>query len=209
MGADERSLTMHIEVGTSHELEALLETPAGTAEGVAVVAAPHPLYGGSLDNPVVSELANGLRGRGYQTLRFNWRGIGSSSGDVSGDLDDAEQDFAAVARHVASDHRTSLIAAGYSFGAATATRVALRDDRFTCLVLIAPPVALLAPLDLAGFDRPVRAIVGAEDSFAPTDQLERLLQPLENLRLEVVPGADHFFMQGGLASIAALVDSLL
>jgi len=87
-------------------LEAVwLAPPAASREAdaptpLAVVAAPHPSYGGSLDNPVVTEIAHALRGCGAGTLRFNWRGVGASQGEVSADVEQAAADFTAALDHV-------------------------------------------------------------------------------------------------------------
>ena len=62
----------------------------------AVVAPPHPLYGGHLSNPVVRALARGLGERDVTSLAFNWRGIGASDGRASGDLEVACEDYRAV-----------------------------------------------------------------------------------------------------------------
>jgi alpha/beta superfamily hydrolase len=177
----------------------------------AVVAPPHPLYGGHLANPVVQALARGLGTRGITSLAFNWRGIGASEGRASGDLDIACEDYLAVLEQVSlagSDSSSqaatapSMIAAGYSFGAATAFAVALADPRITELVLVAPPLALL-PSGLGGGRESLRIhVIAAEnDTFGPPAELERALAQVAVSRFTVIRDADHFFSSGGTDEI--------
>ena len=69
--------------------------PDGSDSG-AVVAPPHPLYGGSMDSPVVNEVSYACRKAGLAALRFNWRGVGASAGRPSGEVADADADYAAL-----------------------------------------------------------------------------------------------------------------
>jgi hypothetical protein len=183
-------------------LEALWQ--AGGPRG-AVIAPPHPLYGGSLDNPVVSEIAYGLHRAGVASLRFNWRGVGASQGEATADPGAAERDYRAALAQVAGTVDGALIGAGYSFGAATAVRVALADARLRALVLVAPPAQMIDTLPLERFDGPLCAIVGSDDRIAPLAPLSARFERLPNARLEVIPGVDHFFQTGGLADLAELV----
>jgi alpha/beta superfamily hydrolase len=185
-------------------LEGVWQKGAGRG---AVIAPPHPEYGGSLEHPVVSELAYGLYKAGIASLRFNWRGVGASQGRVSGDWRDAEEDYTAALEQVAANMPPPVVAAGYSFGAVTALRVGLRDPRVSELILIAPPVGMLESLSLDDFRGPIHVIVGGRDEFAPLDELSELLEGLPNANLDVIPKADHFFGASGLAEVAELVRS--
>jgi alpha/beta superfamily hydrolase len=175
----------------------------------AVVAPPHPEYGGSLDNPVVNEVAYALYRERLASLRFNWRGVGASQGVVTSELPAAEADYAAALDHLHETVGGPLLAAGYSFGAATALRVGLRDPRVRGLLLVAPPVAMIEALPLEKFHGPLHIVVGAEDRFAPTGPLSELIAPLPNGRLEVIPKADHFFAASGLAELHEAVRALV
>jgi uncharacterized protein len=169
----------------------------------AVIAPPHPLHGGSMDSPVVAELAWACQTTGYSSVRFNWRGVGASGGATSGDPGLADADYAAALGYLADTVAGPLLAAGYSFGAATAVRVASENPRVRRLLLVAPPPALLDSKALARFRGQVLAVVGSRDSFAPTAELAALLGQDERRRLEVIPDADHFFASG-LADISRL-----
>ena len=171
----------------------------------AVIAPPHPEYGGSLENPVISELAYGLYKAGIASLRFNWRGVGASQGRITGDSAAADQDYLAALEQVAETTSAPVIAAGYSFGAATALRVALRDTRVAELLLIAPPVGMIEGLAVDTFRGPIHVIVGGRDEFAPLGQLSARFEGLPNANLDVIPKADHFFVSYGLAELVELV----
>ena len=174
---------------------------AGSRRG-AVIAPPHPLYGGSLENPVVNEVAFGLHKRDVPSLRFNWRGVGASQGVPTDDPAAAGADYLAAVDHMAASVTGPLIGCGYSFGAATAVRAALRDTRIQSLVLVAPPLMMVEALPLDELEIPIHAIGGGEDQFAPSAPLSAALAQLPNAKLEVLPGIDHFFVSGGLADIA-------
>ncbi len=167
-----------------------------------VVAPPHPLYGGSFDNPVVNEIAHALYRQGSASLRFNWRGVGGSQGKATGDLGVAERDYRAALELVVENSGAPVTAAGYSFGAATALRLALHDDRIAKLVLVAPPVELIKALDLERLRKPVHVVVGGYDAFSPAAELSELFSPLPDARVGVISDADHFFVQTGLGALA-------
>lgn len=200
MGWKEQAVTIPVP-SESLALEGVWQ--AGSRRG-AVVAPPHPLYGGSLDHPVVNEVAYALYQEGFASVRFNWRGVGASQGRPSGDWGDAERDFRAALDHLDQTISTPLLGAGYSFGAVTALRVGLADPRVRSLLLVSPPVDMLRELPLEDFERPLHMIVGDSDSFVPAAELSSLVTPLANARIDVIPGADHFFGTG-LARLSQLV----
>lgn len=186
-------------------LEGIFVAGDEAEEGGAVVAPPHPLYGGSMDSPVVSELAFACGRAGLATLRFNWRGVGASQGRITGEWAAADQDYLGALEQVAETTNAPVIAAGYSFGAATALRVGLRDPRVAELLLIAPPIGMIESLAVDTFRGPIHVIVGGRDEFAPLAQLSARFEGLPNANLDVIPKADHFFMSYGLAELVELV----
>lgn len=174
----------------------------GEGERIAVVAPPHPLMGGELSNPVVQALAMGLGAAGTRSLLFNWRGVGESNGEPSGDPEDAERDYLAVL-DLAARAGAEIVAAGYSFGAATAMRVGARDARVRAVIAVAPPPPLLGSGDLTRLGGRC-VVVGAErDSFAPAEALAALTQGMGG-SFELLRDTDHFFGQalGRLSEIA-------
>jgi hypothetical protein len=179
---------------------------SGTAGG-AVIAPPHPEYGGCLDHRVVETLAAVLGARGLATLAFNWRGVGASDGVPTGDLAAADADYAAALAELRRRRPASpLVAAGYSFGAAAA----LRTPGVDRLVLVAPPVALLGAEDLRACTRPVLVLVGDGDDYAPADAVAALVPARPDARLEILPDVDHFFADAGaLARLRGALEEAL
>jgi alpha/beta superfamily hydrolase len=181
--------------------------------GGAVVAPPHPLYGGSIDNPVVVATAAGLRQASIATLTFNYRGVERSDGTTTDSLEAAVNDYAATLTELATRTPGPYLAAGYSFGAGVALLTARDDPRVTGVVLVAPPVRLLRSDDLRAFSGPIMVVVGDDDEYAPLPELTPILAARPDLALMVIPGADHFFHFGGLTQldqhIAAQVRSWL
>jgi len=185
------------------ELEALV----GSLPAAAVVAPPHPLYGGHLSNPVVTALCEGLERRGVGALTFNWRGVGASGGRPSGDPIVAITDYAAALAYVKSSTPASLpwVAAGYSFGAATALAVAARDPSIREVIVVAPPVAMLSSRPpFAAVSCRVTVIAAALDDFAPPDALRAAFAGIAGANIFTIERADHFFSSGGLGRIAEI-----
>ena len=166
------------------------------ALGGAVVAPPHPLYGGSLESPVVGEVAHACGVAGMANLRFNWRGIGASAGERSGEAADALADYRAALVELAASAEGPLLAAGYSFGACAAVAAAASEPRVRRLILVAPPASMLDAEAFARFPGPVLILAGGRDELAPAEALESLVADAEGRVLEVIPSADHFFMDG-------------
>jgi alpha/beta superfamily hydrolase len=174
----------------------------------AIVAPPHPLMGGSMDSPVVNEVAYACKAAGYATLMFNWRGVGASSGAPSGENDDGDADYAAALAHLAETVPGPLLAAGYSFGGAAAVRVACNNPRVRRLVLVAPPPMLISEAQLAQSTARSLLVSGTDDDFVPLSTIEAWVAANERLSLEVVPDADHFFGVG-LAAVGKSIKRFL
>jgi len=185
-------------------LEARYVAGADADSGGAVIAPPHPLYGGSIDSPVVEEIGFGCRQVGLATLCFNWRGVGASSGQPSGAAADADSDYATALEHLIDTVSLPIVACGYSFGAAAAVRASRGRAAVRRLVLVAPPPSLLDRAALEGFGGPVLVVVGDSDPIAPVAELEHVVADLARAELVVAPGADHFF-GAGLSTISRAI----
>jgi len=189
----ERPVTLS--VGPAIELDARVAIPSSATGGVALCH-PHPLHGGDMENPVVVRAAEVCRDAGLATLRFDFRGVGASTG--AHDEGRGEQDdLRAALDHLAGllPSGAPLAAAGYSFGAAVVGRVAMRRP-LAGVALIAPALAMpaLADLgDLASFAGRILIVAGTADTYCPLDALERLGRAVPRATVETVEGADHFF----------------
>ena len=174
--------------------------PAG-----AVLAPPHPLYGGSMTSPVLGELAYACKRAGYASIRFDWRGVGASAGALSGESADADADYRAALAYLEETVPGPLVAAGYSFGAVAALRVARLHPRVRRLLLVAPPLDHLDRDALAAFRGSALLVTGERDALSPVAALEALAGEDPRRRVESVAEADHFFAVGlaALGRVAA------
>jgi alpha/beta superfamily hydrolase len=186
-------------------LDGLFVPVSEEARGGAVIAPPHPLYGGSMDNPVVTELAHACNKAGFASLRFNWRGVGGSGGELSGAAEDGRSDYRAALDFIQETVAGPIVACGYSFGAASALSASCDDPRVLRLLLVAPPLSLLDVAALEAFSRPVLIAVGAEDSLACAADLEELSRELKRGTFVSLPETDHFFQNStaALGKVAA------
>jgi len=185
--------------GPAGQLEVVITDPGEQRNGYAIVAHPHPLHGGTLDNKVVQTLAKSFYGLGYAAVRFNFRGVGASDGvfdDGRGEVDDL---LAVEAYASALFGSVDKALAGFSFGSfvAAAAAAQLKPRR---LVLIAPavgrfPVAQVQPDSLVVHGE-------ADDVVLLADVLD-WARP-QKLPVVVFPGAGHFF-HGALIELQNVV----
>ena len=175
----------------------------------AVVCHPHPQFGGTMHNKVVFRIAAALVEHGIPALRFNFRGVGRSTGAYDEGRGEADDIRAALGALAARYPGVPLLLAGFSFGAWVGLPVGCEDPRVTHLLGVGVPVALLRADELADCAKPKQIIQGELDQYGPRPALEqwfaRLPQPKA---LSVVPGADHFFTQQQ-SELAAALDAAL
>ena len=165
----------------------------GSQDTGVVITHPHPLYGGSMDNNVVWTAAKAYGDLGCATLRFNFRGVGASTGRYGEGIAEAE-DVAGAVTYLASKVTGPCYVVGYSFGAAVAARALLEGLKVAGAVLISPPIAFMDLGFLHETPGLSLIVVGDEDDLAPLAEIEELCrrrQPPVDLR--VVAGADHFY----------------
>jgi hypothetical protein len=181
--------------GPAGPLEALLQEPDGVPpRSAALVCHPHPLYGGTMHNKVVHRVATALHGLGAVTLRFNFRGVGTSAGRFDGGEGEREDARAALAWLRAHVPGAPLIVAGFSFGAWVAARLAAPGPDVGRLVLVAPPVASFDFGVLATSPIPKLVLQGTADAYCPPSALaDQFPGWAEPKRLLEVEGATHFF----------------
>jgi alpha/beta superfamily hydrolase len=179
--------------GQAGALEAIAEDPGAAGVSYAVVCHPHPLYGGTMDNKVVTTVARALQQVGIPTLRFNFRGVGASAGvfdQGAGETADAD----AVASWGAQrwPGRT-LVLAGFSFGGYVALRLAQqRVPRH--LITIAPAITRFDVAVMAVPRCPWLVVQGdADDVVDPAAVIDWVNGLDPKPRLVVLPGVGHFF----------------
>ncbi len=149
-------------------LEALYRPGPTPGAPVALVLHPHPLHGGTMHNKVVHRTAKALEEHGYATLRFNFRGVGQSTGQFDqgiGETADAEAalDFL-LAEH---PEREEVIVAGFSFGSVIGLRVGCADARVARIIAIGVPLRLDSLACLLTCTKPKLFLHGEADSIAP------------------------------------------
>jgi uncharacterized protein len=170
--------------GPAGRIECAVDNPDGSPRGIALIAHPHPLFGGTLDNKVVQTLARAFVDLGYQTWRPNFRGVGATEGvhdEGRGEL----EDLATVLNFAKPE---KFVLAGFSFGASLVARLAERSKP-EWLVLVGVGITrIMAPPVAEG----TLVIHGENDDTVPLAAVLDWARPQE-LPVVVVPGADHFF----------------
>ena len=185
--------------GPAGALETDLNDPGLPRRGIALIAHPNPVQGGSKDNKVVTTLAKTLFGLGYVAIRPNFRGVGASAG-VFNQGNGETDDLVAVIRYAkARFGELPLLLAGFSFGAFVQTRVA-QQVTAERLVLVGPAVNRVPAATV-----PANTLVvhGEHDEVVPLAAVLDWARP-QQLPLVVVPGGEHFF-HGRLHLLAQIV----
>ena len=175
--------------GPAGVLECAIDLPAGEPRGLAVVAHPHPLHGGTMDNKVVQTLARACIQQGLRCVRFNFRGIGGSEGTWDAGQGEIDDMLAVIAAHHTPGER--LVLAGFSFGAYVTSQAALRlgHDAVAQLILVGPATR---NFDVAAVPAHTLVIHGELDDVVPLQATLDWARP-QGLPVVVVPGVGHFF----------------
>ncbi|PIL38111.1 alpha/beta hydrolase [Massilia psychrophila] len=183
--------------GAAGVMECVLDLPAdpggGAPRGVALIAHPHPLYGGTMDNKVAQTLARTFTGLGYCAVRFNFRGVGASEG-VHDNGHGETDDMAILLAQMRSRYPGLPVAlAGFSFGtfvsAQLQQRLTAAGEPAERLVLIGSAAGKWAMPDV-----PADSILihGEVDDTIPLAAVLDWARP-QDIPVIVIPGADHFF----------------
>jgi alpha/beta superfamily hydrolase len=199
-----------------------IPTPTGYLEGIlkpeedgivpryaALVCHPHPLGGGTMHNKVVFKVAQAVQALGMPALRFNFRGVGHSTGTYDegrGEMDDVRYALEFLSRRYPG---LPVLLAGFSFGAYVGLRVAAADDRVQAMIGLGVPARMFDGDYLQNSHKPKLIIQGTNDELAPYDLavqwFEHLPAPKSMIAVE---GADHFF-QGHLDEVQAILTSFV
>lgn len=190
--------------GPEATLEGLFQSDTG---GGVIITHPHPLFGGSMDNNVVWTAVRAFQARRWATLRFNFRGVGRSSGMYGGGQAEAADVVAALAFLMTRTPGPYYLV-GYSFGAYVAAQALVKGLEAQGGILISPPINFMDLAFLPEVPRLELIVVGDRDELCPLAALKSLLMSLVDQaasrfqttgqqpvipRLRVIAGADHFF----------------
>ncbi|HWW53961.1 MAG TPA: hypothetical protein VNY84_09335 [Acidimicrobiales bacterium] len=186
------TLTAGDGIGLEGELAVPTDVPPWAG---AVLAHPDPRQGGNMRSIVPGTLFEGLPAEGVAAIRFNFRGVGGSGGGYGGGIEEAKDIVAALDHLVASlPAGTPVILAGWSFGADVSLTVA--DARLAGWFCAAPPLRFVEPATMAAAHdrRPKLLAIPERDQFRRPDAAREIVAGWTNCRIEVVAGADHFFV---------------
>lgn len=185
-------------IPASHgQLEAIIKEPAGTRRGVGLVCHPHPLGGGTMHNKVVFRAAAGLVDAGLTTIRFNFRGVGASTGEHN-EIEGGKEDVREVLNYIADNYPDEdLTLAGFSYGSRTALEVGYDDPRITRLISIGTPLDKYGDYEfLTRTQKPILFVHGDRDEFGSIDKLKELFDEVStntDADLVVFENCGHFF----------------
>ncbi|GAA0421217.1 alpha/beta hydrolase [Massilia aurea] len=179
--------------GDAGKMQCLLDLPDEAPRGIALVAHPHPLYGGTMENKVAQTLARTFVTLGYAVARFNFRGVGESEGvydDGKGEVDD----MAIMYEHMRARYPDLPVTlAGFSFGTFVQAQFALRleaEGRAPERLVLVGTAAGKWPMPPVPQDTIL--IHGEQDDTITMQQVFDWARPLD-LPVIIIPGADHFF----------------
>lgn len=190
-----------VEIPAPHGiLEGLLRLPdadAPTPRMIALICHPHPVGGGTMHNKVVFRVAQALGKLGIPSLRFNFRGVGRSSGTYDGgqgEQDDVRAALDYLVSRFSEFPETPVCLAGFSFGSAVGLPVGCDDLRVRQLIGVGVPVSLMGVDALDGCFKHKLIVQGEHDEYGPLAEVRAWFARLpEPKHLTIVPGADHFF----------------
>jgi alpha/beta superfamily hydrolase len=184
---------MKIPVSHGH-LEASWRNPAGDPRGGALFCHPHPLHGGTMNTKAVYRASQAFNDVGMRSLRFNFRGVGYSTGtfeDGIGELDDVR---AALDWLELGARGLPLVVGGLSFGSLVALSVGAEDSRVKALVALGTPIHIYDYSFLAGTIKPILVVQGEEDEYGLAQEVVEVLGGLGgHITVQAIPGAGHLF----------------
>ena len=185
-------------IPASHgQLEAILKEPRSEAKGVGLVCHPHPLGGGTMHNKVVFRVAAGLIDAGLITMRFNFRGVGASTG-AHEEIEGAKEDVRDALDYLSTIYPGQEITlAGFSFGSRSGMEVGMNDDRVARLISIGTPVDKYDDYDfLLDVRKPILFIHGDQDEYGAAENVQVLFNEVAkntDAELIIVENSGHFF----------------
>jgi len=200
------AVPVSVAVDDSVSLEA--EFRPGVGDLAVVITHPHPLHGGSMHTPVPQCLFDTAAELSLPALRFNFRGVGASTGSHDNGVGERDDVRAALAMLADQASAARLIIAGWSFGADVA--LAVDADAVVGWFAVAAPLAVVDPADMAAATtaKPKVLAVPQHDQFKDPDAASAQTADWSSTKIEIVPGADHF-LAGKLHTVAELFRSFV
>lgn len=200
--------------GAAGRLEGRYHQSSNDQAPIALILHPHPQFGGTMNNKVVYALYRAFSEQGYNTLRFNFRGVGRSEGSYDhgeGELNDAASALDWL--QSVNPHASRCVVAGFSFGAWIAMQLLMRRPELDSFVAVSPSAdrydfSFLAPCPVPGM-----IVQGLKDDIVPHTYVGKLAEKLQQQRgikidYCLIPDADHFFT-GKLPELCRYVEGYL
>ncbi len=185
-------------INASHgKLEAILKEPKGEVKGVALVCHPHPLGGGTMHNKVVYRAAAGLIDAGLLTLRFNFRGVGNSTGEHDDGKGETQDVLDALSFLTENYPNQPITLAGFSFGSRVGMEIGMNDGRIVRLISIGTPVDKYRDYGfLENLSKPILFVHGDNDEFGSVETLNELVAKVSavtDTSVKIFQNCGHFF----------------
>ena len=182
---------MKIPVSHGH-LEAALRNPDGEMRGGAVFCHPHPIHGGTMHTKAVYRATRALNAAGLRTLRFNFRGVGYSTGTFDDGIGEEEDALAAMDWLELGLPGRPMVVGGMSFGSMVGLKAGVEDARVVAMVAVGVPIHVYDYSYLADTGKPVLVVQGELDEFGGGAETEEGLGGLgDHMTVRRIPGAGH------------------
>lgn len=187
------------------ELEGIFSYVRKSVSHLAILCHPHPLHGGTMHNKVVYSMATALNQLGYATVRFNFRGVGRSSGSFNHGIGE-QKDVEAVVDHFDDRFPEAIkILCGFSFGAKVCLMTATHDERIAGAIATGVAIDISDFSFLEGYDRPKLILQGSRDQYGSLDTVRKWFRVLSDpKKLIVIDNAVHLF-DGKLADLKSAI----
>jgi len=197
-----------VKIPVSHgHLEALLRDPVGGLVGGGVFCHPHPIHGGTMHTKAVYRAARAFLDLRLRTLRFNFRGVGCSTGTFEDGIGEEEDVRAALDwLELGGVRNLPVVLGGISFGSMVGLAVGVNDPRVGALVALGTPIHVYDYSYLSGTGKPVLVIQGGDDEFGTPAEVREALEPLgSHITVVGIPGSGHLF-EGHFEAVQGIIE---
>ncbi|KPA10277.1 alpha/beta hydrolase [Candidatus Magnetomorum sp. HK-1] len=169
-----------------------------------IIMHPHSLMGGNMDNPIVQVVQQTFADKGLTTVRFNFRGVGYSTGNFDDGIGE-QDDLVAVVNFLKANGRHQIDLIGYSFGAWVLAHAVQKNMDYFQAMMISPPIAFMDFSEVTHIPGLKNIVTGSHDEFAPPHLIEKSLKYWNSeAKLHIIDAADHFY-SAHLANIKKII----